>query len=140
MVVARLCPRPLRSLAACRRPFPRQNRHHFGPVVISSQEIQNWVNTAVDARQRPGDLVSEVDNVEELTVQIQHTGGVVERPGDMKWDEAHSKHHQHHDDELDGLLTRGGALLAGRQPPPGSAQGPRHQAIAHHNDQERDAK
>ncbi|TNN50821.1 hypothetical protein EYF80_038968 [Liparis tanakae] len=140
VVVARPWPRPLRSLAAGRRPVPRQNRHHFGPVVISSQEIQNGVDAAVDARQRPGDLVREVDDVEELAVQIQHAGGVVERPGDVKRDEAHGEHHQHHDDELDGLLARGGALLAGGQPPSGSAQGPRHQAVAHHDDQERDAE
>lgn len=80
-------------LAACHPGISWQNRHEFGPVVIPSQEIQNWVDAAVDARQRPGDLVSKVDNVEEFTVKVKHAGGVVEGPCDVKWDKAHSEYH-----------------------------------------------
>lgn len=97
--------RRLRRLAAYCLSFPHQNVHHLGAVVIPSQEIQNGINAAVDARQRPGDLVGKVYNVEEFTVKIQHAGRVVEGPCDVKWDEAHSEHHQHQDDELDGFLT-----------------------------------
>ena len=108
--------------------------------MIPSQEVQDGVNAAVDAGQRPGDLVSEVDDVEEPAVQLQNTGGVVERPRDVERDEAHGEHHQHHDDELDGFLMRGVALLAAGQSTPGPAQGPRHQEVAHHYDHERDAE
>lgn len=73
--------------------------------MIPSQEIQYGINATVDAGQRPGDLVSKVHYVEEFTVKIQHTGRIVEGPCDVKWDEADSKHHKHHDDELDGFLT-----------------------------------
>lgn len=59
-----------RHLAGCRLFFSCQERNHFRTVVIPSQEIQNWVNAAVDTRQRPSDLVSKVDNVEEFTVKI----------------------------------------------------------------------
>ena len=64
LVTVRLC------LTARRLSFSRQNRHEFGPVVIPGKKIQNRVDAAVDARQRPGDLVGEVDDVEEVTVEI----------------------------------------------------------------------
>lgn len=92
-------------LADCRPSFSRQKRHQFRAEVIPSQEIQNGVDATVDAGQRPGDLISKVYNVEDFTVKIQHTGRVVEGPCNVKWDEAHCKHHQHHDDELDGFTT-----------------------------------
>lgn len=81
--------------------------------MIPRQEIQNGVNAAVDAGQRPCDFVGKVYDVEEMAVQVQHAGGVVQSPGDVERDEADSKHHQHHDDELDGLAARAGGLLAG---------------------------
>lgn len=55
-------------LDACLRPSSRQDGHHSGPVVIPGQEIKDGVDTAVDARQRPGDLVRKVDDVEVFTV------------------------------------------------------------------------
>lgn len=127
-------------LAVRRVPFPRQNRDQSGPVVVPGQEIQNGIDAAVDADQRPGDLVNKVDRVEGLAGGVQHTGGVVEGARDVKGDEAHGEHHQDHDDQLQSSFVGGGTLLTGRYSEPGAAQRPHHQAITHDDDQEGNAK
>lgn len=85
-------------LAAARLSFPRQSSDQSGPVVVPGQEIENRVHAAVDADERPGDLISKVDGVEGVTAGFYQSGDVVEGPRDVKRDEAHGEHHQDHDD------------------------------------------
>ena len=109
--------------------------------MISSQEVEEGVDAAVDTGQRAGDLVGEVDHVEHGAVGVQHPVGVVEGARDVEGYEAKSENHQHHHDQLDGLPAGGGRpLLAGGQAAPGPAQRPRHQAVAHHDDRKGDAE
>lgn len=85
-------------LAAVWVSFSRQSRDQSGPVAVPGQEIENRIDTAVDADERPGDLIGEVDGVEGVTAGLCQTGDVVEGPRDVKRDEAHGEHHQDHDD------------------------------------------
>lgn len=88
----------MRCLAAVHVSFSRQSGDQSGPVVVPGQEIENGIDAAVDADERPGDLISEVDRVEDVTAGLFQTGDVVEGPRDVKRDEAHGEHHQDHDD------------------------------------------
>lgn len=106
--------------------------------MVSSQEVEDGVQAAVEAGQRPRNLVGEVDDVKRFTRDLQHPGGIVEGPRDVEGNETHGEDHQNHHDELDGLVTGGGGLPGGRQAVARSAEGPRHQAVARHDDQEGD--
>lgn len=121
-------------------PLSRQSRDQPGPVVVPSQEIEDRIDAAVDADERPGDLISKVDRVEGVTAGLYQPGDVVEGPRDVKRDEAHGEHHQDDDDKLQCSLVGGDTLLTGGQSNPRAAQRPRHQAIAHDNDQEGNSK
>lgn len=140
VVLLWLIQRLLWHLAARYSAVSEQYGHELGAVVVSGQEVEDGVQAAVEAGQRPCDLVGKVDDIEGFTRDLQHAGGIVEGPRDVEGHEAHGEDHEHHHDELDGLVTGGGGLPGGRQATAGPAEGSRHLAVAHHDDQEGDAE
>lgn len=90
--------RLLYCLSAVSVSFSRQSRNQSRPVVVASQKIENRIDAAVDADERPGDLIGKVDRVEGVAGGFYQTGDVVEGPRDVKRHEAHGKHHQDNDD------------------------------------------
>ena len=69
-----------------------------GAEAMEHTGVENGIDAAVDASQRPRDLVGKVNDVQHGAVSVQQSVSVVQGACYVEGHEAHCEHHQHYHD------------------------------------------